>query len=84
MHFILMRAVIGLKLLQGEEQYDSLSTRKGATLSARLQWTPHMISSNYGMGTFVIVSINLCSSGAGTNRALGAPVWGSGCGFDDN
>ena len=66
LYFILMRTVIGLKLLQSKVKsgmmWFSRSTRKEATLSARLQWTPHIVSSNYlyGMGTFVIVSINLC------------------------
>ena len=41
-----MRTVIGLKLLQkkvkSNTMWFSLSTRKGATLSARLQWTQHI------------------------------------------
>ena len=51
--------------IQGEERYDvvSLSTRKGATLSARLQWTPYIVSSNYFIMAWIhlwTVSINLC------------------------
>ena len=51
LHFILTKIVVGLKLLQSKVKSNMmwvfLSTRKGATLSARLLWIPLIVSSNY-------------------------------------